>query len=174
MPTIATSNADQPTSSISSKFDSRPTSKRSSMTPISASAPITTSVFNDSAAVKPASMRLPTTMPPSSSPKTAGWFILSKNSPPSFATSRMTATPTSTCGSSPTVRASVFAGFCAEAVASAHRACAADNTRSTHGATTNEILRVFTLKQILDVRLIFDFRFAIGRSEKLLNRKSKI
>ncbi len=100
-PARATSSDESPTSIISPRSDSSPTSNSRIMTPISASAAIVGSVLSGSVACMPTSARLPMTIPPTSSPRTAGWFIRSKSSPPSLPTIKITATPSSTKGSSP-------------------------------------------------------------------------
>ncbi len=100
-PSTATSNDDPPTSIISFKSASSPTSNNRMITPSSASAAMVPFVFSDSAPPKPSMTKLPNTIPATSSPKTAGWRRRSNNSPPSFASTSITATPIRTAGSSP-------------------------------------------------------------------------
>src|ERR1043166_2527013 len=100
-PNVETRRAAHPTDIISRTFDARPTSKSRMTTPISASAETTASALSRSTQATPKSDRLPSSLPPASSPSTAGCPARASSSPHTFATTSITATDKSTNGSSP-------------------------------------------------------------------------
>ena len=95
-PSTATSRLDHPTESISATFDSSPTWNSSRITPSWARISIPGDVRRNSRPPNPNSARLPSSMPNSSSPSTAGCPTRSKISPPTLAAARITTSPSST------------------------------------------------------------------------------
>ena len=91
-PTVATSSAERPTRSMSEMRDSSPTWKSRTIAPMPAS--ISTPESDRMALPNPP--MLPSSMPPTSSPSTAGWPMRTARSPPSLATTSINATKSTT------------------------------------------------------------------------------